>query len=124
MPESLKRDIKYFFDNKKTTGETAMTYLYSVGNPTLIEEKSIEAYQKHQIGEWNEHHSWVIPRKLIDNLPPELRIYVGCATQLYGDIDEFHLIKIHFTSGKVSLLRYEDWSIDTPDAHSRSKNQA
>ena len=114
MPESLKRDIKYFFGNKKTSDETAITYLYSVGNPALIEEKSIEAYQKHQIGEWNEHHSWIIPGKLLEELPPELRIYVGCATQLYGDIDEFHLIKIHFTSGKVSLLRYEDWNIDTP----------
>ena len=114
MPESLKRDIKYFFGNKKSTDEMAISYLYSVGNPVLIEEKSIEAYKKHQIGEWNEHHSWVIPREQLDNLLPELRIYVGCATQLYGDIDKFNLIKIHFTSGKVSLLRYKDWSIDIP----------
>ena len=54
------------------------------------------------------HHSY------LSDLPAELRIYVGCAAQLYGDIDEFDLIKIHFTSGKVSLMRYDEWDKDEP----------
>ena len=114
MPDSLKRDIKYFFGNKKSIDETAIRFLYSVGNPSLIEEKSKAAYKQYPIGEFNQYHSWIIPKELLDKLPPELRIYIGCATQLYGDIDDFQLIKIHFTSGKVSLLRYEDWSMETP----------
>ena len=39
-----------------------------------------------------------------------MRIYVGCATQLYGDLDSIHLIKAHITSGKVSLMGYDDWN--------------
>ena len=43
-----------------------------------------------------------------------LRIYIGCATQLYGDIENFDLIKAHIRSGKVSLMRYDDWNKDEP----------
>ena len=38
-----------------------------------------------------------------------LRVYVGCATQLYGDVEGVDLIKIHMTSGKVSLMKYDDF---------------
>ena len=38
----------------------------------------------------------------------------GCAAQLFGDIDAFDLIKIHFASGKVSLLRFDDWGKEVP----------
>src|SRR5262249_19597573 len=54
-------------------------------------------------------HSLTIHRTLVDQLPPILRVYVGCATQLYGDIDGVDLIKIHMTSGKVSLMKYDDF---------------
>ena len=43
-----------------------------------------------------------------------LRIYIGCAIQLYGDIEEMQLIKAHIRSGKVSLMRYKDWEKETP----------
>ena len=59
-------------------------------------------------------HSWIMHRSKVELLPVELRIYVGCGTQLYGDIEEFDLVKIHFTSGKVSLMRYDDWSKEVP----------
>jgi DNA phosphorothioation-associated putative methyltransferase len=42
-------------------------------------------------------------------LPAVLRLYVGCATQLYGDVDKADLVKIHIQSGKVSLMRYDDF---------------
>jgi DNA phosphorothioation-associated putative methyltransferase len=46
--------------------------------------------------------------------PVELRIYIGCATQLYGELDTVSLIKAHILSGKVSLMVYDDWEKDTP----------
>ena len=114
MPESLKRDIKAFFGKYPDAVEEATTLLFSVGRPEVIEQKAEGAFVKDQIGEFNEGHSWIIPKALLPELPPELRIYVGCATQLYGDLEPIHLIKIHFTSGKVSLLRYDDFSKETP----------
>ncbi len=114
MPESLKRDIKFFFDSYTHATELATEVLFSVGSPSVIEEAAVEAYQQLQKGEFNEHHSWIIKREWINQLPPELRIYIGCATQLYGDIDLFQLVKVHFTSGKVSLMRYDDWTKKQP----------
>lgn len=114
MPESLKRDIKYFFEAYKSAIDIATESLFSVGSPAVIEEVANEAYKACERGEFNHGHSWVIKREWITTLPPELRIYIGCATQLYGDIEPFQLVKIHFTSGKVSLMRYDDWSKGEP----------
>ncbi len=114
MPDNMKRDIKAFFNNYTSAIEESTKLLFSVGNPRVIEEKAAEAYKQHPIGEFTEGHSWIIPKKLLTDLPPELRIYVGCACQLYGDIDDIHLIKIHFVSGKVSLLKYDDFDKQEP----------
>ncbi len=62
----------------------------------------------------DEGHSFTFNKSQLGELPSELRIYIACATQLYGDIDDFQLIKAHITSGKVSLMRYDDWSQDEP----------
>lgn len=114
MPESLKRDIKAFFSSSADAIEKATKILFSVGSADLIERKATESYTALQTGEFNEGHSWVIHKDILAELPPELRIYVGCATQLYGDLTNIQLIKIHFTSGKVSLMRYKDWDDETP----------
>jgi DNA phosphorothioation-associated putative methyltransferase len=114
MPNGLKRDVKAFFRNYKTAIQESTVALYSVGNPKLIEAKANEAYESMNTGEFLAGHSWIIHRNLIQSLPVELRIYVGCGTQLYGDIEEFDLVKIHFTSGKVSLMRFDDWSKEEP----------
>nr|WP_305792701.1 DNA phosphorothioation-associated putative methyltransferase [Sedimenticola hydrogenitrophicus] len=114
MPEGLKRDIKVFFENYKEALDEATRLLFSVGEPYVIEEVANRAYKLFLIGEFNEGHSWIIPKELLTELPPELRIYVGCACQIYGDLEGIHLIKIHFTSGKVSLLRYDDFEKKEP----------
>lgn len=114
MPDDMKRDIKSFFSGYKDSLEEAMKLLFSVGNTKIIEAKANEAYAEHTVGEFMAGHSWVIPKKLLNDLPPELRVYIGCACQLYGDLDDVHLIKIHFTSGKVSLMKYDDFKKKEP----------
>lgn len=114
MPDDLKRDIKVFFGSYQTSLQESLKLLFSVGQADIIEDKSVEAFNSFSIGELSEGHSWVIPKTLLPELPPELRVYVGCACQLYGDIDDMHLIKIHFTSGKVSLMRYDDFNKEIP----------
>ncbi|MGJ8671179.1 MAG: DNA phosphorothioation-associated putative methyltransferase, partial [Oceanococcus sp.] len=46
---------------------------------------------------------------LIERLPAVLRVYIGCACILYGDLDDVDLVKIHIRSGKVTLLSYENF---------------
>jgi len=114
MPESLKRDIKAFFPTYRQALEEAREKLFSVGNPVIIYEACKDAYEALSSGYMEEGHSFIFHKKHLGELPAELRIYIGCATQLYGDIDEFELIKAHIRSGKVSLMRYDDWSKDKP----------
>ena len=114
MPDSLKRDIKYFYNSYNDAIEQSREALFSVGDPELIETECNKAYDQIQSGELTKGHSYTFHKKYLGDLPPELRIYIGCATQLYGDLENFHLIKAHMTSGKVSIKRYDDWSKDVP----------
>jgi len=114
MPESLKRDLKYFFSTYTKALEQAKELLFSVGSPKNIEAACINAYKKLNTGQLNEGHSYILHSSLINQLPPTLRVYIGCATQLYGDIEGIDLVKIHMTSGKVTLQRYDDWNKDVP----------
>ena len=114
MPESLKRDIKTFFGQYTNALDMATQKLYGIGDTQLIEETSMESYKTFQTGQLNSGHSWIFHQSLLPALPAALRIYVGCAAQLFGDLDEFDLLKIHFTSAKVTLLRYDDWANETP----------
>ncbi len=114
MPDGLKRDIKIFYNSYNEAIEQAKEVLFSMGNPELIEESCNKAYDLLKSGYLEDGHSYTFHIRHLGDLPPELRIYIGCATQLYGDLDNFHLVKAHMTSGKVSLMRYDDWNKDTP----------
>jgi DNA phosphorothioation-associated putative methyltransferase len=114
MPESLKRDIKAFYDSYNQAIEHASDALFAVGNPDIIEEACNRAFTTFECGEMNDGHSYTFHKDLLGDLPTELRIYVGCAVQLYGDLENIQLIKAHITSGKVSLMGYKDWDSETP----------
>ncbi len=114
MPESLKRDIKSFFPTYQEALEEAREALFSVGNPSIIGEACKAAYESLGCGFLEQGHSFTFHKDYFGELPPQLRIYIGCATQLYGDVENFQLLKAHITSGKVSLMRYDDWSKEQP----------
>ena len=114
MPEGLKRDIKYFYNSYAEAVKQATKVLFTLGKPQIIYAACVKAYQQLQCGEFNENHSYIFHKKYLGDLPPELRIYIGCATQLYGDLDNIHLIKAHIRSGKVSLMRYDNWNKSEP----------
>ena len=114
LPESLKRDIKVFFKSITSAIEASKEILFSVGSPETINQACVNAYADLGTGYLEDNHSYTFHAKNLGNIPAILRIYIGCATQLYGDIENIHLIKTHIRSGKVSLMRYDDWSKDEP----------
>ena len=109
MPAGLQRDLKVFFGNYDEAIKESTNLLFSVGKPINIAAACEEAQKVLGCGLLEGHHSLTIHRSLIDQLPPILRVYVGCATQLYGDVEGVDLVKIHMTSGKVSLMKYDDF---------------
>lgn len=112
QPDVLKRDIKAFFGNYNVALIQAKELLFSIADTGIIEQACLEIAEKVNgklVYEEDIPHSLIIEKSYLNDLPAILRVYVGSALQLYGDIDDVHEIKIHITSGKVTLLTYSDW---------------
>lgn len=94
--------------------ELGKQLLFSVSDMDVIYEACVKAHESLPASRLNRQHDLVFHKDFLNQCPIELRVYVGCATQLYGELEEVSLIKAHILSGKVSLMVYDDWSKDVP----------
>jgi DNA phosphorothioation-associated putative methyltransferase len=104
LPKTLQTDIRTFLGGYKNAMDESRDMLFSIGNPDVI----TELCTKTNFG-FFDHKAMYIHKSLINDLHPILRIYVGCAGILYGDLENADIIKIHKKSGKVTLLKYDDF---------------
>lgn len=134
LERGLQRDIKHFFGDYHTAQSAGFELLARIAEGQAV-ERACRRAAEHGLG-WLEsraddsdiatrsHSAARHPRddesqptskslqlhvSLVEQLPPLLRIYVGCAAVLYGDYRNADLVKIHIGSGKVSLMRYDDF---------------
>ncbi|CAH7485210.1 conserved hypothetical protein [Vibrio chagasii] len=115
QPEPLKRDIKALFDDYKTAINLAAELLFAIADTDLIQKQCEKAHNQLPASLLNEGHSLILHRDFIDDLPLLLRVYVGAGLQMYGELDEeIDLIKIHITSGKLTLTAYDDFEKSVP----------
>jgi DNA phosphorothioation-associated putative methyltransferase len=121
MAPKIQHDIKQFFGTFKAAENQAFTLFRMIAMPALIEEACITAHSNLPASQLNQGHSLVLHKDYLNLLPALLRVYVGAALQLYGDLTEIDLIKIHMTSGKVSLMGYDDFSKPVPLLRERIK---
>ena len=110
MPARLQRDIKALFESYNQVIELAQSLLFSVGSPENIDQACSKAYQQFNCGKLIKSKSYAFNRALLNQMPVVIRVYVGCAIQLYGDIDDIDVIKVHIRSGKVTLLKFDDFN--------------
>ncbi len=108
LEAGLQRDIKAFFGDYQNAIETARSILFKISNAELIAEACQHATEQG-LGFLDEGEALHLHTSMVQELPALLRIYIGCATILYGDIEQTDLIKIHIQSGKLSLMRYDDF---------------
>ena len=107
LPEATRNDVKDFFGSYKQATLEADELLFSAGNFELI-EKAVNA---SPLGKR-------LPTALyihisgLDQLPPILRVYEGCARWLVGEVDEANIIKLATDKPKVSYLTYPDFEKD------------
>ncbi|MBA6375034.1 DNA phosphorothioation-associated putative methyltransferase, partial [Colwellia sp. BRX8-2] len=117
LPDDLKRDIKAFFDTHKIALHQAKELLFNIANIDRITHECVKAKKELPAAklalENGQPHSLTLHKKFINELSPLLRVYVYSALQLYGELDDIQLVKIHITSGKVTLLGYEGFD-DSP----------
>ena len=111
QPENLKRDIKALFGEYKTAVNLAQALLFSISDIGLIEEQCLKAHETLPASVLNIGHSLILHKRLLPELPLLLRVYIDSALQMYGEIDDdIDLVKIHITSGKVTLTGYDDFN--------------
>ncbi|HDC4415455.1 MULTISPECIES: DNA phosphorothioation-associated putative methyltransferase [Enterobacter] len=122
QPENLKRDIKALFGDYRTANKLAKELLFAIADTHLIEEECIKAHEQLPASILNNGHSLILHKDYIEALPLLLRVYVGAALQLYGELDDtVELVKIHINSGKLTLTRYDDFSKSVPFLIERTK---
>ena len=112
LEASLQKDIKAFFGDYKNALVSATTLLYQISHTELISAACLKATE-NGLGYLDTEGALLLHSTLVEQLPALLRIYIGCSTVLYGDIEQTDLIKIHSQSGKLSLMRYNDFD-NTP----------
>lgn len=104
LPAGLRKDIKTFLGGYKQAVESGLAMLFSAGRPDVIAKLCDETPFGHL-----DHQALYIHSGLSRELHPILRIYVGCAEILHGDLRNVDIIKIHKRSGKVSLLKVDEF---------------
>ncbi|MGR6832010.1 DNA phosphorothioation-associated putative methyltransferase [Aliivibrio wodanis] len=115
QPEALKRDIKALFGDYNTAQSLATELLFAISDTDLIETQCEKAHASLSASVLNQGHSLIFHKTYINDLPILLRTYVGAALQMYGELgEEIDLVKVHITSGKVTLTNYDDFNNSVP----------
>ena len=122
LPDRLQRDVQFFFGSITKAREVGKRALFAVGDQARLEETAVFCHEELGIGQLAERHDLTFHQSLLGECMPLVRIYVGCALQLFGDASSVDLIKVHLQSGKVSFLVYDDFEgSDTPNLIERIK---
>ncbi len=104
----LQRDIRNFFGDYRAATDDGHQLLFSLSNIENIGNACHEAAD-HGIGWLEDSESLQLHTSLVEQLPPILRTYINCGTVLYGDVSNADLIKIHIRSGKLTLMKFDDF---------------
>jgi DNA phosphorothioation-associated putative methyltransferase len=104
----LQRDVRALFGDYRSAREQARQLLHQVASPEILDQSCRQA-AKSGLGFLEDSQSLQLHSSLIPRLPAVLRVYVGCAEVVYGDISQVDIVKIHIRSGKVSLLKFDDF---------------
>ena len=108
LEQGLRRDVKEFFGDYRDVQSSSRGLLFQIADIAAINRACQEAAE-HGLGWLEENGSLQLHSSLVEQLPPLLRVYVGCATVVYGDYHNADLVKIHIPSSKISLLKYDDF---------------
>ncbi|MGH9424850.1 MAG: DNA phosphorothioation-associated putative methyltransferase, partial [Terriglobia bacterium] len=106
--EELRRDIRTFFGSYQNAQAEARQLLFSAGNRELVRQLCREV-ANNGLGWLEKDRALYLHTTLVERLPAVLRVYVGCASYLYGDVTSADVIKIHIDSAKLTLMSYDDF---------------
>lgn len=117
---TLQRDVRAFWGDYTSAVAAADGLMTEASTPDAIAQAAQRAAEKG-LGWLIDGKSLQLHSSLVGRLPAVLRVYVGCAAVLYGDIAMADLVKIHLASGKVTMMRYDDFGGPLPKLIERVK---
>ena len=138
LEPTLRRDIKHFFGDYGAARAAGLGLLMQIADTEAIEQACREASERglgwlelappernaadtlapqqgEQDAERQGSTATAVPKslqldaRLVEQLPALLRAYVGAAAAAYGDYHNADLLKIHVGSGKLTLMRFDDF---------------
>ena len=109
LERRLQNDIRAFFGSYALAESQAQKLLFSVQDPQLI-ASACEASSSQGFGWLDPGESLQLHTSLVERLPASLRVYIGCATALAGTTTAYDIVKAHINSGKVTLLKFDDFA--------------
>lgn len=108
LDNAFARDVRSFFRSMREADAAARELLFSIRDQDTILEACRTATEAG-LGYLEEGQALHIHTSLVGRLAPVLRVYVGCASAMAGDLSAYDITKIHMASGKVTLLKYDDF---------------
>ena len=108
LSDSEQKDVRYFFGGMKALREEAAESLKSIANVGLLKSLSQGAAELGN-GFIDDEFALTLHASLVELLPPVLRIYVEVSSYVAGNYRDFDLVKIHTQTGKVSLMKFDEF---------------
>ncbi|MBS0418031.1 MAG: DNA phosphorothioation-associated putative methyltransferase [Proteobacteria bacterium] len=108
LDNAFARDIRALFRSMRAAEIAARDVLFSIRDQQTILDACRTATVTG-LGYFEEDQALHIHTSLVGRLPAVLRVFVGCASAMAGDLSAYDVAKIHIGSGKVTLLLYDDF---------------
>lgn len=103
LADSLRRDARAFFGGIAKAREASRDFLFSLGDAARIHDACDQAVAR---GLAHREKDGVIHFRgeRRHDLPLELRGFLGCASVIFGDIDEAEILRVNAAKHTLSLL--------------------
>lgn len=108
LPGRLQRDVAHFFGSITKARAAGKRALFAVGDAERVADAALFCHDELGIGQLAGTHHLTFHQSVLGECLPLIRVYVGCALQLFGDAAYVDLIKVHLESRKVTFLLYDD----------------
>lgn len=115
LPMDIRRDIKSLFSTYKRACEEADLALLALGDMQRV----LRAARHSKVGKCTPSAIY-IHESALDQLPPLLRLYEGCARRYIGRIEDANIIKLHTDEPIISYLSYPNFESDPHPALAES----
>jgi DNA phosphorothioation-associated putative methyltransferase len=115
LPRDLQLDVRAFFRSYERACVLADEILFAAGDSALINR----ACASSPVGKVT-RAALYLHTSALEQAPPLLRVYEGCARAYIGHVDGSNIVKLHRDAPAVSYLAYPNFETDAHPALARS----